>query len=58
MSNKLITINEEEYDDLLKSKRILQELKFFGLYDWDGYKEYLRFEKAMNDYQDNYEEDN
>jgi hypothetical protein len=57
MSEKMITITEKEYNSLIYDSKVLKVLRDFGIEKWDKYKDVLEFEKAMDDYQDFYEEE-
>lgn len=45
-SVEMITITQEEYDELLDDQLFLEALRIVGVDNWDGYDE------AVNTYQD------
>jgi hypothetical protein len=53
----LIKVSQEEYYKLLNDSVLLQNLKYFGLENSEFYSEFLKFDKEMEKYEDNYEEE-
>jgi hypothetical protein len=57
MEEKMVTITEKEYKELIEDSNFLRVLREVGVDNWEGYSEAVKFDEAMANYQDYYEEE-
>jgi len=57
MEEKMVTITEKEYKELIEDSNFLRALREVGIDNWEGYSEALKFDEAMENYQDYYDEE-